>query len=259
MKIGVTYAVYITGDRLFDYAIESLKSIRSAKHELVFAGQLNAPISDEYRAALEEYGPLYDTGENCLARAWNMGINRLLREGCQYVFVPNLDIVVAPDAIDKLVTAARKERRAFLWTMSPWGERETIDQAYGQGVIPHPHFSAFMVNRKLFRVVGPFDEQFKAAYNEDLDMHWRIRLAGGEALQVLSAKFFHHGSVTIHHDPTLNQTNPATHGRNDDYFRRKWSYKPPTADDPFTDKMFRYPFDDPSKVGFEREVMNTWG
>lgn len=259
MKIGVAYAAYVTNQQLLRYAVETLESITSAKHKLSFAGYLNHSLDAEGRAELERFGPLYENDENCLGRAWNRGIDRLLREGCRYVFVPNLDIICAPGALDALVAGAKSRPKSILWTMSTWHDQATITQAVTHDAwVPHPHFSAFMVDARLFREVGPFDERFKPAYDEDLDMHWRIRLAGHDASHYEGARFFHHGSMTIRHDPDLGRANNATHATNSAYFRMKWGYKPPTADDPFTEKMFRYPFNDPDKVGIEREVIPTW-
>lgn len=252
MKIGVTYAVYCTNATLVELACQTLESIRS-EHELSFLGVLNAPLHN--RPLLERFGPLIENEENNLSRAWNRGIDRLLNEGCEVVFVPNLDIIVAPYALDIL---AERRNEFILWTMAPWGDRDLSSAPRSDHWLPHPHFSAFMVDHHLFEKVGPFDENLKPAYNEDLDMHWRIRLAGFAAGQYEAARFYHHGSATITHDPDLRERNGVTHARNDEYFVQKWGYKPPTADDPFTAEMYRYPFNDPARVGMEKQVVPTW-
>lgn len=265
MKIGIGYAAYITNQALFEHAIETLHSITSEEHELVFCGWRNNPIQAEWQVELDRFGHTHQNDANCVGRAWNRSINHLISEGCRYVFVPNLDIVVRSGSLDALVAAADANPSPVLWTMANW--HALTDQPELPGLekaplhdhwVPHPHFSAFMVDRRLFDLVGPFDENLRPAYNEDLDMHWRIRLAGQAAAQFEGSRFFHHGSRTILLDGELGRQNVETHAANNVYFIEKWGYKPPTADDPFTAGMYLYPFNDPAKVGIEREFMSTW-
>jgi len=265
MKIGVGYAAWVTSPKLMEYAVDTLNSITSEKHELVFCGWRNSPMPSDVFAKLGSYGHIHDNDENNVSRAWNRAINHLIGQGCRYVFVPNLDIYLKPGALDALVDAAQRYPNPVLWTMANWhyfqddGEAPGIHRApTPDHVVPHPHFSAFMVDNRLFDKVGPFDENFRPAYNEDLDMHWRIRLAGEEAVQFEGARFYHYGSRAIGEDKALEATNRITHANLDRYFARKWGYKPPTADDPFTTGMYRHPWNDPSLVGYERKFMATW-
>ena len=265
MKIGVAAAVYITNERLFEFAKETLDSISSEEHEIITCGWMNAPLLPEYEGPFTARGHLHPNDDNNVSRAWNRGIDCLLRQEADYVFVPNLDIVVQAGALDRLVEAATKNVDPILMTMANWHYRWNTPEAPGideapvhDNWVPYPHFSAFMVDHRLFEEVGPFDENFRPAYNEDLDMHWRIRRAGKEALQYEGARFYHHGSRTIGEDNELRNKNEHSHAALNAYFVQKWGYKPPTANDPFTDGMFLYPFNDPSRVGEERAFMETW-
>lgn len=265
MKIGIGYAAYIRTEGHFNFAKETLASITSDEHELVFGGFANNQIPMLWRAELERYGWVADNNENNVSRAWNRAIDTLLREGCEFVFVPNLDIRVKKGSLDDLVRAVAAKPEPLLWTMDNWHYLHAVDNNPGleeaplrDHWVPYPHFSAFMVDARLFEVVGPFDENFRPAYNEDIDMHWRIKLAGHDAVKYEGARFYHHGSRTIGEDHVLNAQNVATHAANNRYFAEKWKYKPPTADDPFTADMYRHPFNDPAKVGIEREFMATW-
>jgi len=268
VKIGVATAVYITNDQHYKMAVETLDSISSEKHEVLFVGVLNvATLKDEWEAPFSSRGELLPYEENNVSRAWNRGISHLLNRGCEYVFVPNLDIVLQPGALDRLVEHAGHDpaNAAILWTMANWHYRWDINENPGiahapiiDNWVPYPHFSAFMVDHRLFEEVGPFDENFRPAYNEDIDMHWRIKLAGKEALQYEGARFYHYGSITIRSDPALNEANNATHAAGNLYFTQKWGFKPATADDPFTDGMYRFPFNDPARAGEERKFMSTW-
>lgn len=265
MKIGIAAAVYATQNDHFKCAVETLESISSEEHELVWSFWLNAPLQEEWKAPFTARGGLHENDENNVSRAWNRGIADCLNQGADYVLVPNLDIVLQPGSLDKFVKAAHLQGDAPVWTMANWHYRWDIDGNPGianaplhDNWVPHPHFSCFMVDRHLFEDIGPFDENFKPAYNEDIDMHWRIKLAGKEALQYEGARFYHYGSITIRSDLALSEANNVTHGMNNLYFTQKWGFKPATADDAFTDGMFRYPFNDPARVGEERKFMSTW-
>jgi hypothetical protein len=247
------------------YAEMTLNSIGSSEHEIVQCWWLNSSMRAEWQQIFDRRGHTHVNDRNNVSRAWNRSINHLLAEGCKYVFVPNLDIVVRSGSIDALVAAAERNPEPILWTMANWhalseqADLPGLEQApVPDNFVEHPHFSAYMVDARLFEKVGPFDEHFEPAYNEDLDMHWRIKRAGERAVQYEGARFYHYGSRTIGEDPSLFGANLITHSKNNEYFVEKWKKKPPTADDPFTDGMFMYPFDDPEKVGIEREAMSTW-
>lgn len=249
MKVGIGAAVYISNDVHFQFAKETIESIKSAEHELEFCFVVNYLGKPEYREYLESVGTVLDNNENIVSRSWNRAITLLLAHGCQHVIVPNLDLVFKSTLVDRLTDFAESHPEFILVTALPWGEKESIEDAIEASGYPEtPHFSCFMVDQRLFEKVGRFDENFTAAYNEDLDMHYRIKLAGEVAVGFEGARFFHQGggSRTIKSDPVLEQRNHITHDANDKYFRAKWGYKPPTADDAFTKDMYRHPFDDPA-------------
>lgn len=249
VKIGIGAAVYISNDEHLRFAKETIESIQSKEHELEFCFVVNYLAKAEYREYLESIGTVMDNNENIVSRSWNRAIEFLLDTECDYVIVPNLDLVFKSTLVDNLVRFSQgTPDEVVLWTALPWGELESIEEAVeGEGAPETPHFSCFMVDGELFRTVGKFDENFKAAYNEDLDMHYRIKLAGKVALGFEGARFFHQGggSRTIKSDPVLERRNHITHNSNDIYFRAKWGYKPPTADDAFTKDMYKYPFNTP--------------
>lgn len=251
MKIGIGAAVYISNDEHLRYAKETIESVKSAEHEIEFCFVVNFLGKREYREYLESVGTVLDNNENIVSRSWNRAISNLLDNGCQYVIVPNLDLVFKSTLVDNLVRFAEAHPEFIMVTALPWGELESIEEAIeNEGYPETPHFSCFMVDDRLFDLIGPFDENFKAAYNEDLDMHYRIKLAGYTAVGFEGARFFHQGggSRTIKSDPDLERRNHITHNANDQYFVAKWSYKPPTANDEFTKDMYKYPFNDPDHV-----------
>lgn len=246
MKIGIGYAIYCSNDTHMDYAKETLESVKSAKHEIEFCGAINYTSKQWYDDYFRTKGHVLTNPENNVSMAWNRTSAYLLEKGCDYVIVPNLDLVFKSDMVDNLVEFAEEHKQdILLWTALPWNDLPTLEQADETPNAPEtPHFSCFMIDNRLFDIVGDFDDNFRPAYNEDLDMHWRIVLAGYKAVGYEGARFFHYGSRTIHSDPVLLQANHKSHDANDKYFVRKWGDKPPTAADPFlTEKMFRTPFD----------------
>lgn len=252
MKVGIGAAAYISNDVHMQFAKETIDSIKSEEHEIEFCFIVNYLGEASYREYLESIGTVLDNTENIVSRSWNRAIDLLLEHGCDYVIVPNLDLVFKSNLVDNLVHFAVTHPQYILMTALPWGEKESIEQAVEREESPEtPHFSCFMVDERLFEKVGRFDENFKAAYNEDLDMHYRIKLAGEVAVGFEGARFFHQGggSRTIQSDPDLLRRNHITHNSNDIYFRAKWGYKPPTASDEFTKDMYKYPFDDPNWSG----------
>lgn len=245
IKVGIGYAAYITNDLHFKYAQETLESIQSKKYKLQYYGVVNSKyITEECEQYLTSYGPILYNSENNVSMAWNRATKALLDRGCKYVIVPNLDIVFKSNMVDNLVDYAESHPEHMVWTALPWGELESLEQALEYDNAPEtPHFSCFMVDERLAKVVGDFDTNFRPAYNEDLDMHWRIKLSGNTAVGYEGARFYHHGSRTIHSDPLLLRANAVTHDANNRYFIEKWGDKPPTAADPFlTSKMYRTPF-----------------
>lgn len=248
MKIGIGFAAYISNDLHLDYARQTIESLHSAEHELALEFCVNYVSRIEYWDYLESQGKVIENEENIVSRAWNRVIEDLLIDGCRYVIVPNLDLVLKSNAIDNLVAHAERNPGPIVWTATQWGDRDIEAATEEDTVIPHPHFSMFMVDHRLLAEVGGFDENFVGAYNEDLDMHWRIRLAGHEAVAYNGSRFFHYGSRTILADPLLAERNHVTHTKNNNYFNEKWGYKPPTANDPFTDGMYRFPFNDPERA-----------
>lgn len=245
MRIGIGYASYMSNDIHFDYAQQTLESVKSQTHEIMFCGVVNYHSKREYTEYLQSKGTVLFNPENNVSMSWNKAIHQLVKEGCDYVIVPNLDIVFKSTLVDNLVRYAEKSAEdIILWTALPWGELESLEEALEYDNAPEtPHFSCYMVDSRLFKQVGEFDENFRPAYNEDIDMHWRIVLNGYKAIGYEGARFYHYGSRTIKSDDALLEQNHMTHDSNNKYFERKWAYKPPTATDPFhTEKMYRTPF-----------------
>lgn len=227
-KIGIVITPYISNDLHLRYTIGTLNSIKTKHKAMIIAHVNHWRVGGQEKKILEEMTDiLRETGRNNVSMAWNKGIRKAFSEACTYALVPNLDIIFNQDCIDNLVQFAREHPDAYMWTASEWPQKKTIQEAtWDNSFDEHPHFSCFMVDKRLFEEIGPFDEQFEPAYNEDNDMHYRIKLRGKIALKTASAKFYHYGSRTIKSDLELEQANIYTHGLNNMRYKAKWGGMP---------------------------------
>lgn len=245
MKIGIGFAAYISNDKHLDFAMQTLRSIVSKEHELVFMCHVNYAAKMFYITSLEDRGVMVRRNdENIVSLAWNRGIEGLLEMGCRYVLTTGLDLVFKSNCVDNLVRVAEENPEHLMWTGVHWHDRDTIEEAPEEDFLrPNPDFSCFMVDHRLFEDIGKFDERLKPAYDEDLDMHYRIHIAGRTAVCSGRARFYHYLSQTILNDPELHAKNRRTHGANDAYFVRKWGDKPLVIDEEHTKKMYKVAFD----------------
>lgn len=227
MRIGVV----MVGVNLFDkYSKPALDSIKS-KHDLYIVyvdnGSTDNTLQEAMKLVNENFHyKRFETNEG-LQKAWNYGINDcFVNHNCDYVFVPNNDILLHPEAIDRLVE--RFERKdleldyvripgvngdadrpiVMVTCMNIRGECPTPQDIFTKDPADkvdvseseHPDFSGFMMNRKCWDEVGEFDELFFPSYFEDNDLHRRIQLSGLKAITLPTALFYHYGSMTQNQD-----------------------------------------------------------
>ena len=238
MKIAIVTVPYVSNDLHLTFTMETIGSIKT-QHEVDLIGIVNhsREQGQEQIYFEENFDHLEYNDRNNLSRAWNKGIEIAVKRGADYVMVPNLDVIFNEHCIDNLVKFAEEHQDAIMWTGSEWENRETIKEAeWDESFDEHPHFSCFLVKNdfvdRLGKVdvdkenKGRFDEQYEPAYNEDNDMHYRIKLAGEKALKTATAKFFHYGSRTIKSDHDLEVNNVRTHGQNNLKHVQKWGGMP---------------------------------
>jgi GT2 family glycosyltransferase len=178
-----------------------------------------------------------DTSQMCwsLAAAWNYGIRRLVDEGFDYVVVPNDDCLLFPETGEELA-AKLAEREDLLMVTArnirdfqerPGPEERPFYRNFRELAIGAADFSCYCVDRRLFEIVGEFDDAFVPAYFEDNDMHRRIRLAGYEGASW--APFYHYGSTTRNTTPEREEEIAGRGKRfeaNKRYYVRKWGGEP---------------------------------
>jgi GT2 family glycosyltransferase len=160
-------------------------------------------------------------GENTgFARANNLGIDRA--EGCEWVALVNPDAFPEPRWLEELVgAAAAHPEYAFFasrlvdaaehtkldgtgdfYHVSGWAWQRGHGQTVGRADDPpapeevfSPCAAAALYRRDAFREAGGFDESF-FCYFEDIDLAFRLRLAGHRCLYVPQAVALHLGAAT---------------------------------------------------------------
>ena len=132
----------------------------------------------------------------------------------KFLFFMNPDVWFERDCLEALVRQAESAPvKAFFALEMPY-ESEAFDPAnHSQGVPGFDIFgcmtaqstkenldrlfapgSFFFIERDLFQKIGQFDREF-FVYGEEMDMSWRIRIAG-ESIEVVRAALLHHAGAT---------------------------------------------------------------
>ena len=223
MEIGLVATIYIDNDKTYEQAIETLDCVVS-KYPLKLYARVTK-LDEKYKDILNRFGSVVNNDANILSRSWNKGIQKAFKDGCEYVIIPNLDIKLYDYTIDNLVDFA-KDDDSVMWsgrctnTVANYPDGDFVVNSY----TVLDNFAFFMVNDRLFKEVGKFDEGFVTAYGEDVDMQHRIELAGKKHTCVDKARFIHFGQTTLKycHGVTLEKVK----GDTDKYFIRKWGAAP---------------------------------
>lgn len=179
------------------------------------------------------------------AGAWNWGIADGFEKGARYVLVLNNDILLHPHCIDRLIDRIECGDIALATALDLRDELATADDVFrvpseAKIAVPeseHPNFSAFLVSRHCWEMVGPFDEKFYPAYFEDNDYHYRILMAGLRAINYPPAMFYHYGSRTQNEACAAPLVPSSLFDENRRRYVEKWGGPPGY-------ERFRHPFGD---------------
>lgn len=179
-----------------------------------------------------------------VAAAWNLGAKNAIAKGCDYILICNDDIVFGPGTIAKLLEAGRSyflDGKTVMVTAM--NVREALkngakwETSYDPSAQPaeSPDYSCFLIQPSYFELIGDFDEAIWPAYFEDNDSHYRIKLAGKQALCIPWAPMYHIGSATQNFS-TRPVVTSQMFERNREYFVKKWGGTP-------GNEKFTVPFD----------------
>lgn len=90
-----------------------------------------------------------------------------------------------------------------IWPSHPWAQSQllqTPDYLTGQVVqVDQPAAACLMLRRSALESTGGFDECFRPAWFEDVDLCKRIRQKGGKIFLEPAARFLHHGGASLRH------------------------------------------------------------
>jgi len=219
MEIAFAPTIYIDNDKTFEQAMATLDTVVS-RYPVKFYARVTK-LDDKYKGILKRFDRVDKNKENILARSWNKSIKRALKEGCEFVIIPNLDLKLFSYTIDNLVDFA-KEDDGVMWsgrcinTGAKYPEGDFVVDSY----TVYDNFALPMVGRRLFEEVGEFDENFIPCYGEDVDMQYRIDLLGKKHTCVSGAEFIHYGQTTASNSPDWLGKSPQD--RAHAYFIEKW-------------------------------------
>lgn len=122
---------------------------------------------------------------------WNTALSLMFQCGADHVLVLNNDTVLPPWFYRRLlayeapfVTGIAVDKHV---DDEPPFDKEALD--------PHPDFSAFLIRRSAWEIVGPFDERMKI-YCSDCDWHVRAHRKGLR-LWKSNSPYFHINSQTL--------------------------------------------------------------
>lgn len=220
-SISIVIVNYNSGARL----AKCLKAIGSQTFRDFEVLVFDNGSSDESLTGLPDDLPLtiIRSGENLGFAAGN---NRAVEQASgDWIAFLNPDAYPAPDWLEALMAATERYPHidAFGSTQVDADNRDILDGAgdayhvfgiawrggFGQSVETAPQTgtcfapcaAAALYRRSVFVDLGGFDERF-FCYGEDVDLGFRLRLAGGEVVQLREAVVYHEGSgITGRYSP----------------------------------------------------------
>ena len=252
MNLAIVMPVILKHVPLWDLTRECVAHLRTSHSAslYVICNALHVCTAQELRDDLRGHfpGPVFVLNEPGVSRSvagsWNAGAEMAFARGAQFVAVIANDAFLRPDCLDQMI-AFGESRQAEIWSGISYNNRTTIDAA---AVADGADFTCFMFPSSTLETFGPFDTNFKPAYFGDNDYYARVVLGGGRCRVLHSAQFFHHGSMTIRHDPDAAHHVRHWFDLNRAYFHRKWGVSEPAAnaEDVFA-RYYRHPFNDPAR------------
>lgn len=149
------------------------------------------------------------------AKGNNDGMKVALAEGCDYIFLLNMDTVIEPNALFKMVEIAETDKKigAVQARLMLFDKKNTINSignvthflgfGYSLGYneewggqelpvkeIAYPSGAAVLFKKEVLNEVGLLDEEYWM-YNEDQELGWRLWLAGWKCVLAPEAVVYH--------------------------------------------------------------------
>lgn len=222
-KVAIVYLSY-NGKRYLHEVITAMQALNYPKDrlELIFVDNASHDGSQEYLRNVDGITFFPNDKNLGFAEGNNVGINHALLHGADYVFLHNNDLKLDPDAILHAVNLAESNLQigSVQSLMLLWKQPDIINSTGGMvhflgfgfvrdngrklneviGAVHKPHLdgeeityasgAAVLYRASVLQQVGLLDP-FLFLYHEDLELGWRIRLAGYKNVLSLQSKAFH--------------------------------------------------------------------
>ena len=144
-----------------------------------------------------------------VAVGWNQIIRYGIANGYDKIIVCNNDIAFGLHTIDGLIESFDRLRKEIPETVMVTATNHTKNPADLKSIPKvwkyqeHPDFSCFMITPEFVERMGEICEDYKPAFFEDNDTHWRILMSGYKAFSSDFAPYSHIASRTRHENPNI--------------------------------------------------------
>lgn len=210
--------------------LESLKGVTYPNYKIII---IDDGSTDGTEDMIKEKYPyvilLKGDGNLWWSRATNMGIEKAIGIGADYVLLGDNDSIVDSEWISALVDTAEKNPRAIVTSKvyyyddpkrvfyaggeTTWviGELKTIsgndDESYNiQKDVKHSVCSGTLVNTAFFKDIGLMDYKNFPQYLADADFTYRAYKKGYRIIYEPKSMMWHKGSSTVKKDAAFNTT-----------------------------------------------------
>lgn len=161
-----------------------------------------------------------------VSHQWNKGIKAAIEDGCDRILVSNDDIVLGKDAIRNM-SARLDDEDVVVATGYDYRDSVSAEDVKDLFIKSNdeddcPEFCCFMIRPDTIDKIGWFDENFRPAYFEDNDYHYRVKLSGYKSLRLYNSPIVHIGSVTQNMDGRDTVCVPEQFRQNRLYYELKW-------------------------------------
>jgi len=234
MKLLISTPVYISNDNLLKITEEMVNSIKTKYDYQVLL--VNNYCDEKFIDRIRMIGKVIDNKENCVASAVNIGLKYGIENKFDFILTCDNDIIYRHDCIDKLIDFAYTHSQYITWVATKFNDKETLEtKPYDKDFRNYADFTCFLITPAKLALLkereekettepypGFFDENYKCAYYEDVDMAHRLRKLKLDMGVTNTALYYHYGSFIKKEDIPLTMSNRENIFKNRDYFERKW-------------------------------------
>lgn len=212
--IGVTSYRIHKDDHLKELTERCLRSIARQKCGYPFKTMLVDDSSNLEGVSIPEGVDVREVSYQSVSKSWNLVCREAFYEdGLDYVLILNNDVELLPGSLETLLRFAH--------------ENPDIGFIYGSelteaGLVEGYMFSAFLLSKRVYELVGDFDENLSSI--EDWDYV--------ERLKEEKVPLYHYDDFKVHHERSATKRMIQSesgwrekHMKDVKYYRRKWGGK----------------------------------